>query len=226
MNSLGLDESVPEVTWAAPGTKSGIDNLDRFLLERLKLFGSKRNDPNVEACSDMSPWLKFGQVSAARCALEAKARWEKNHTQNPNPKSRGLQRIRFYLQDLNISTRTAVSSKRWLTVYHTCSANIEHLSCISRAHYRGKSYSESVASFVEELIVRKELSDNFCFYNKKYDSLEGCAQWAQDSLEKHSTDKRSHIYSREQLEAGKTHDQLWNAAQVFCHSSSPHASLD
>ena len=85
MNSLGLDESVPEVTWAAPGTKSGIDNLDRFLLERLKLFGSKRNDPNVEACSDMSPWLKFGQVSAARCALEAKARWERK-TQTLNTK--------------------------------------------------------------------------------------------------------------------------------------------
>lgn len=73
-SSLGLDESVPEVTWAVPGAKSGIDNLDKFLLERLKLFGTKRNDPNVEACSDMSPWLKYGQVSSARCALEAKAR--------------------------------------------------------------------------------------------------------------------------------------------------------
>ena len=32
-----------------------------------------------------------------------------------------------------------------------------------------KSYSESVASFVEEGIVRRELSDNFCHYNPNYD---------------------------------------------------------
>ena len=27
--------------------------------------------------------------------------------------------------------------------------------------------------------MRRELSDNFCFYNPKYDSLEGCYDWAQ-----------------------------------------------
>lgn len=31
----------------------------------------------------------------------------------------------------------------------------------------------SVYAFCEELVVRKELSDNFCFYNPKYDSLSG-----------------------------------------------------
>lgn len=60
--SLGLDESVPEVLWATPGAKAGMDNLDDFLLNRLKLFATKRNDPNVEASSGMSPWIKFGQV--------------------------------------------------------------------------------------------------------------------------------------------------------------------
>jgi hypothetical protein len=40
----------------------------------------------------------------------------------------------------------------------------------------GKSHSESVASFVEEGVVRRELSDNFCYYNQHYDSIEGvCA---------------------------------------------------
>ena len=37
----------------------------------------------------------------------------------------------------------------------------------------GKSHSESVASFVEEGVVRRELSDNFFYYNEKYDSIEG-----------------------------------------------------
>lgn len=40
----------------------------------------------------------------------------------------------------------------------------------------GKESGLAVASFIEELVVRRELTDNFCFYNKKYDSVEGeCA---------------------------------------------------
>lgn len=39
----------------------------------------------------------------------------------------------------------------------------------------GKNASQSVPAFIEELVVRRELTDNFCFYNKKYDSVEG--QW-------------------------------------------------
>ena len=70
--SLKCDTSIPEVTWATPGTKGGLANLDAFLNSRLGKFGSKRNDPNEEALLDMSPWLHFGQVAAARCVLEAK----------------------------------------------------------------------------------------------------------------------------------------------------------
>jgi len=35
------------------------------------------------------------------------------------------------------------------------------------------------------MIVRRELSDNFCFYNPKYDSIEGAATWAQTTLNDH-----------------------------------------
>lgn len=48
-----------------------------------------------------------------------------------------------------------------------------------------KLYPESVAAFVEEAVVRRELSDNFCFYNKNYDSLNGLTGWAQQSLNDH-----------------------------------------
>ena len=71
-----------------------------------------------------------------------------------------------------------------------------------------------VASFVEESVIRRELSDNYCFYNPKYDSVEGAAGWAQESLKLHSTDKREYVYTRDQLEKGKTHEPLWNAAQI------------
>jgi len=68
-------------------------------------------------------------------------------------------------------------------------------------------------AFLEELIVRKELSDNYCFYNNNYDQLEGVAQWAQETLKLHAKDKREYVYSYEQLEKANTHDPLWNAAQ-------------
>lgn len=37
----------------------------------------------------------------------------------------------------------------------------------------GRKLGLSFSSFIEELVVRRELTDNFCFYNKKYDSVEG-----------------------------------------------------
>jgi deoxyribodipyrimidine photo-lyase len=78
----------------------------------------------------------------------------------------------------------------------------------------GKSASKASDAFIEELVIRREVADNFTFYNPHYDSLQGCTDWAQISLKKHEKDKRLHVYSRQQLEAGKTHDDLWNASQL------------
>jgi deoxyribodipyrimidine photo-lyase len=72
----------------------------------------------------------------------------------------------------------------------------------------------SAAAFLEELIVRRELSENFCFYNDKYDQFEGLPDWAKKSLNKHKKDKREYVYSKKQFEEAVTHDQLWNAAQT------------
>ncbi len=38
--------------------------------------------------------------------------------------------------------------------------------------YKSK-YAEGVAAYVEEAVVRRELSDNFCFYNEHYDQFQG-----------------------------------------------------
>ena len=69
-------------------------------------------------------------------------------------------------------------------------------------------------AFLDELIVRKELSDNFCFYNKEYDSFEGFPGWAKKTLDEHRKDKREYIYPLKEFEFAKTHDELWNAAQM------------
>jgi len=74
---------------------------------------------------------------------------------------------------------------------------------------------ESSESFLEELIiVRRELSDNFCFYNRYYDSFEGFPGWVKKSLNEHRVDEREYLYSQAELEKGETHDDLWNAAQM------------
>lgn len=69
-------------------------------------------------------------------------------------------------------------------------------------------------AFLEELIVRRELSDNFCFYNANYDNVEGFPAWAKRTLNEHRNDKRKYLYTLEQFENALTHDELWNAAQT------------
>jgi len=39
-------------------------------------------------------------------------------------------------------------------------------------------------------------------------------EWARRTLEEHSHDSRDYIYSHDELEGARTHDDLWNAAQL------------
>lgn len=149
--SLKVDASVPEIDWLKPGEAAAEKRLIDFLQNKLALYAEKRNDPNKEAVSDLSPYLHFGQISAQRVALAAQP-------------------------------------------------FIEH--------------TESQKSFLEELIVRRELSDNFCHYNPDYDSSDGFHKWAKETLNAHKNDKREFIYSLKQWENAETHDPLWNAAQM------------
>ena len=78
--------------------------------------------------------------------------------------------------------------------------------------FSGNSISKE--AFLEELIVRKELSDNFCYYNMNYDNVHGFPAWAEKTLNDHRNDPRDYLYSLDEFECGKTHDDLWNAAQL------------
>jgi len=78
-----------------------------------------------------------------------------------------------------------------------------------------KKYPNGTASYIEEGIVRRELSDNFVYYSQEnYDELSTAAVWAQESLNLHTTDEREYIYSLKEFEQASTHDDLWNAAQM------------
>ncbi|KAA8521923.1 hypothetical protein F0562_012763 [Nyssa sinensis] len=148
---------VPEIEWCEPGEHAAMEVLmgskDGFLTKRLKNYSTDRNNPlKPKGLSGLSPYLHFGQISAQRCALEAR--------------------------------------------------------------YVRKICPQAVDTFLEELVVRRELTDNYCFYQPRYDSLQGAWEWARKTLMDHASDKREHIYMREQLEKAQTADPLWNASQL------------
>ena len=75
-----------------------------------------------------------------------------------------------------------------------------------------KHSGENADSYLEELLVRRELAVNFCFYNEEYDSFNCLPDWAAETLEKHKDDEREHVYTRDELEHSETEDDYWNAA--------------
>lgn len=72
---------------------------------------------------------------------------------------------------------------------------------------------KSNESFIEELVVRRELAFNLVYYNDKYDKYECLPNWALQTLDAHKVDKRKYIYSLKKLEDYETHDQAWNSCQ-------------
>lgn len=71
---------------------------------------------------------------------------------------------------------------------------------------------EDRSSYLEELIVRRELSMNHVFYEPAYDRYDSLPDWARRTLAEHAADPRPHLYTPAQFEAGETHDRYWNAA--------------
>jgi deoxyribodipyrimidine photo-lyase len=75
------------------------------------------------------------------------------------------------------------------------------------------SEKPGISAYLEELIVRRELSMNFVYYCRKYDTITCLPTWVQKTLRKHRRDRREYIYTRRQLQNAETHDPYWNAAQ-------------
>ena len=69
-------------------------------------------------------------------------------------------------------------------------------------------------AFLDELIVWRELSVNFVRYQPEYDSIACADNWARLTIAKHDRDEREVLYTLKQMEEARTHDELWNAAQL------------
>jgi len=66
----------------------------------------------------------------------------------------------------------------------------------------------------EEMIIRRELSMNFCHYNEDYDQYSALPDWARTTLREHMTDSRPYRYNLKELQNAQTHDLYWNTAQM------------
>ncbi|MFW5821602.1 MAG: deoxyribodipyrimidine photo-lyase, partial [Bacteroidota bacterium] len=147
LSFLDIERNVKAVSWIKPGEKEAKKTLHHFMEKKLENYSDKKNDPNSDVLSNLSPYLHFGQISAQRVALEILKLTDKN---------------------------------------------------------------ENIDSFIEELIVRKELADNYCLYNKNYDNLDDIPEWAEKTIRKHDQDEREYCYSSEEFEKSGTHEDLWN----------------
>lgn len=69
LETLPLDRSASRVTHIKGGAGRALDCLHRFVGERLAAYDQKRNLPQVDGTSELSPYLHFGQISPITIAL-------------------------------------------------------------------------------------------------------------------------------------------------------------
>lgn len=117
-------------------------------------------------------------------------------------------RLKYYSEYRNNPLKEAISNLSPYLHFGQISAQSVAL------EVRQSKYKKDVEAFLEELIVRKELAENFCEYNKNYDSFEGFPDWAQKTLNSHKSDKREFVYNLRIFENAETHDDVWNGAQI------------
>jgi deoxyribodipyrimidine photo-lyase len=146
-------------------------------------------DRSVEEVSWLSPGMKAAEERLHAFVREGLRRYDRDRN---DPTRDGQSGLSPYLHFGHLSPQRAA---------------LEVTEC-------REAKDDAKASFLEELIVRRELSDNYCYHNASYDSLGGFPSWARKTLDEHRVDARPYNYDLETLERGETHDDLWNAAQA------------
>ncbi|GER88583.1 deoxyribodipyrimidine photo-lyase [Dictyobacter vulcani] len=162
----------------------------------LRYLDSLQIDTSVRPPQDIHGGYTEAQKSIQRLL---KQRLHAYADQRNNPELVGTSELSAYLHFGQISVQQLAWDVEHYTPEETGSAHID--------------ITGGKAAYLEELIIRRELAINFAFHNPHYDSLEGCPTWGRKTLQKHASDPREWIYSLEEFEQARTHDELWNAAQ-------------
>lgn len=72
----------------------------------------------------------------------------------------------------------------------------------------------NIESFLDEVITWREVGFHFAHHVDNYDEFESLPNWARTTMEEHKNDVREYVYTLEEFELSKTHDEIWNAAQT------------
>ena len=73
--------------------------------------------------------------------------------------------------------------------------------------------SDNAEAFLDQLITWRELGFNVCHHRSDHDRWDSLPDWAVNTLSKHASDQREHLYTVDEFADAATHDPLWNAAQ-------------
>ncbi|MGL4514510.1 MAG: deoxyribodipyrimidine photolyase [Lacipirellulaceae bacterium] len=73
--------------------------------------------------------------------------------------------------------------------------------------------SPTAESFLDELLTWREVGFNMASKRRDHDRYESLPEWVQKTLGEHANDPREHLYTLDEFEHSRTHDELWNAAQ-------------
>lgn len=76
----------------------------------------------------------------------------------------------------------------------------------------GIGATEDRGSFIEELVVRRELAMNYANFAPGFETYDALPDWARKSLSAHAGDEREYVYDFAAFEACETHDPHWNDA--------------
>ena len=141
--------------------------------------------------------------------------------QQRHPDANGTSRLSPYLHFGHISTHEVFDAvarhERWTI------GKLQKAASGAREGWWGMG--ASAEAFLDQLVTWRELAFNTCVYRPEgYDRYESLPAWSRETLEAHMTDERPHRYRLEDLEEGRTHDAVWNAAQHqlqregWCHN--------
>jgi len=121
--------------------------------------------------------------------------------------------LKDYLRDRNRPERDGSSAlSPYLHFGHIGPVTV--VRAVNAAVAKDKTLVEARDEYLNELVVWRELAVNFVRYTAKYDSAECAEDWAKKTIAEHEKDERERLYTLRELEAGETHDELWNAAQT------------
>ncbi len=165
---LPIDHEVAPVA-SAGGQAAAGRRLQKFLDDTLESYAERRNRPDGDWSSGLSPYLHFGHISAHEIFLELmrRERWTPEDVISPADGRR----------------------QGWWGV---------------RAGAEG---------FLDQVVTWRELGFHVCHRLPDHDRWESLPEWARQTLDEHSTDRREHVYTLGEFRDAATHDELWNAAQ-------------